>query len=267
MKNLVWAILVADLLLAASAQASDTRAADAAGGTAGIAGGRLGRYDFSYTAEPRLRPAQVFDDGRDTYFQFPSGAAVPAIFVQTAHGPVLAEHSPDAHRIRIKGLHAEFLLRLGQLKSRVLYAGGVRQNAAIPQPATPTPPAAPQIPENPPAVIAPLPLAPTQLPQPSLSAIASAAARWGVQVADVTLANTLARWGAQAGYRVRWDAARHVLIDAPDVFTGTFEEAVEAVLSSAGIRGSSYPLSVCFHPNTPPLARITRLGQASGDCQ
>lgn len=265
MKIAWWTIPLAGLTLAASAFARDTDLADAAGSVSGIAGERLGRYDFSYTAESRLRPAQVFDDGRDTYFQFPSGAAVPAIFVQTADGPVLAEQILDAHRIRIKGLHAEFLLRLGQLKSRVLYAGGARQPMALFRPAGSTPSAAPEVAASPSAVIAPLPVAATPLPSPPVTAAASA--RWGVQVADVTLANTLARWGAQAGYRVRWDAARHVLIDAPDVFSGTFEEAVAAVLGSAGIRGSSYPLAVCFHPNTPPLARITRQDPSSGDCQ
>lgn len=266
MKNALGTIFVTGAMLAASALARDSNLADAAGGASGIAGGRLGRYDFSYTAESRLRPTQVFDDGRDTFFQFPSGAAVPAIFVHTAEGPVLAEQSLDAHRIRVKGLHAEFLLRLGQHKSRVLYAGGTRKNAVPAQPAAETPPDAPPAPAIPPAVIGPWPGGLSTAPlQPS--PVASSSARWGVQVADVTLANTLARWAAQAGYRVKWDAARHVLIDAPDVFSGTFEDAVEAVLGSAGIRGSSYPLAVCFHPNTPPLARITRQGQASGDCQ
>lgn len=248
MKRILWTALLAGSLLSSS----------------GFAAERLGRYDFSYTAESRLRPAQVFDDGRDTYFQFPSGAAVPAIFVQTADGPVLAEPELQAQWVRIKGLHAEFLLRLGLQQSRVLYAGGARLQAASPQFAPRTPPDPPQLPASLPPSL-PVAIAPLQVPVPS-PVVPAGATRWEVQVADVTLANTLIRWGSQAGYRVRWDAPRHVLIDAPDIFTGTFEAAVEAVLGSAGIGGSSHPLAVCFHPNTPPLARITPQGHTPGDC-
>jgi hypothetical protein len=64
-----------------------------------------------------------------------------------------------------------------------------------------------------------------------------------------------------------WDVDKHLLIDAPDVYLGSFEQVVSAVLSSPGLVQGPYPLEVCFYPNTPPLARITRRGEQSRDCK
>ena len=91
-------------------------------------------------------------------------------------------------------------------------------------------------------------------------------AHWSVLVQDITLARTLERWGAQAGVRVKWDAQRNFLIGAPDSVEGTFETALKAILSSAGIRQSDYPLEACIYANTPPLVRITRQGEQAREC-
>ena len=90
---------------------------------------------------------------------------------------------------------------------------------------------------------------------------------WSVLVQDITLARTLERWGAQAGYRLKWDAQRNFLIGAPDTIDGTFESALRAVLNSAGIRQSDYPLEACIYANTPPLVRITRQGEQARECE
>lgn len=94
----------------------------------------------------------------------------------------------------------------------------------------------------------------------------NAVANWAVDLRDMTLANTFHRWAAKAGYRVRWDAEKHIMVEAPTQINGTFEEAVARILASPGIAQSAYPLEVCFYPNDPPLARITRRGD-SGQCQ
>lgn len=95
---------------------------------------------------------------------------------------------------------------------------------------------------------------------------ASTLAHWSVLTQDITLARTLERWGAQAGYRVKWDAQRNFLIGAPDSVEGTFETALKAILNSAGIRQSDYPLEACIYANTPPLVRITRQGEQARKC-
>ena len=91
--------------------------------------------------------------------------------------------------------------------------------------------------------------------------------RWSVLVQDITLARTLERWGAQAGYRVKWDAQRNFLVGAPHTVEGSFETALQALLNSAGIRESDYPLEACIYANTPPLVRITRQGEQARECE
>lgn len=109
----------------------------------------------------------------------------------------------------------------------------------------------------------PLPVPPYR---PPLAQAPVGKPRWEVRVSDVTLARTLDRWAQQAGYRVRWDAARNFLVGAPDSFEGTIEDAMAKLLGSAGIRHSDYPLEVCIYANTPPLMRVTRAGEQAQDC-
>lgn len=90
---------------------------------------------------------------------------------------------------------------------------------------------------------------------------------WEVRLQDVNFANTFSRWAAESGWRVRWDARKHVLVEALDRIGGSFEDAVTAVLEGPGIAGSAYPLEVCFYPNQPPLARITRKGEQDKECR
>lgn len=96
---------------------------------------------------------------------------------------------------------------------------------------------------------------------------ATPAKSWAVEVKDVTLNNTFMRWAEAAGQKVRWDAEKHVLVEAPNTLVGSFEEAVIAVLSSSGIADGAYPLEVCFYSNNPPLARITRKGEQEKECK
>jgi len=103
-------------------------------------------------------------------------------------------------------------------------------------------------------------------PYAGAAAADPASGHWNVLVQDITLSRTLERWGAQAGYRVKWDAQRNFLIGAPDSVDGSFETALKAILNSAGIRQSDYPLEACIYANTPPLVRITRQGEQSREC-
>lgn len=99
------------------------------------------------------------------------------------------------------------------------------------------------------------------------SKVVAALPTWQIDLKDIHLANTFHRWAKDAKWRVRWDARKNVLIEAPDQITGTFEEAIKTVLEAPGIANSAHPLEVCFYPNTPPLARITLKGEQEKDCQ
>lgn len=83
---------------------------------------------------------------------------------------------------------------------------------------------------------------------------------WSVMPNDIRLENTLERWTKEAGYKLVWDADRHILISAGDQFNGTLTEAINRLLSSPAIRESDYPLEAVIYNNNPPVIRITRLG-------
>lgn len=91
--------------------------------------------------------------------------------------------------------------------------------------------------------------------------------QWELRTDDVRLDRAFRRWAQEAGYTLRWDADRYVLIAATTTFTGTFENAVEQVLDTPGIKLSEYPLEACVYANEPPLIRITRLGDQKEECK
>ncbi|HEX4916678.1 MAG TPA: TcpQ domain-containing protein [Limnobacter sp.] len=90
--------------------------------------------------------------------------------------------------------------------------------------------------------------------------------QWELRLEDVRLDKALARWAKEAGYSFRWDADRYLLIGAASTFEGTLPEAVQQVLETPGIAYSEYPLEACIYSNSPPLLRITRLGDQVREC-
>lgn len=103
-------------------------------------------------------------------------------------------------------------------------------------------------------------------PKVTGAAAAVPALTWSVLPGDVRLVDAINRWAAKAGYSVRWDADRQVLVEGTTEFTGTFEQAVAAALSTPGIANGPYPLESCVYPNKPPLLRVTRKGEQVKDC-
>lgn len=94
---------------------------------------------------------------------------------------------------------------------------------------------------------------------------------WQLKASDVRLATTFERWAKESTergmpYSILWDAGKHVLIEAPTEFRGTFLDAVKAALKSPSILESDYPLEACEYPNTPPVIRVTRWGEQAKDC-
>lgn len=89
---------------------------------------------------------------------------------------------------------------------------------------------------------------------------------WEIRLQDITLAQTLSRWSQQAGWKLLWDVDRHIMIDSPHQIEGSFEKAITQLLSAPSFLAANLPLEVCFYPNTPPLARITRKGEQAKEC-
>ncbi len=89
---------------------------------------------------------------------------------------------------------------------------------------------------------------------------------WEIRATDVRLDLVLERWAKTAGWRVQWDANRHVELAGPNTFKGAFRDVVGQVLSTPGIKFSEFPLEGCIYPNVPPLIRITRMGDQTSEC-
>lgn len=97
---------------------------------------RLGAYDFTYQAsgDAKVRPVQVFDDGRSTYFQFRAGEPVPAIFADGPNGPTFLIPQNEGPYVRVATVASGYSLRLGYGVGRVSYLGGGRSVEATPEP-------------------------------------------------------------------------------------------------------------------------------------
>ena len=92
---------------------------------------RVGAYDFGYVAsgETRARPVQVFDDGKNTFFQFRSGESVPAIFSNRVGVPQLLVPAHEGPYIKVAEVHGRFVLQVGRSQANVVHSGGVRADA------------------------------------------------------------------------------------------------------------------------------------------
>ena len=98
-------------------------------------------YDFDYRTVGDLdaRPANVFDDGAKTYFQFAPGRPVPAILKVGPAGEQLTTWRTDGPYIVVDGVLPDWHLRQGRGIAAVRYAGsrplgvkGMLYGAAVP---------------------------------------------------------------------------------------------------------------------------------------
>jgi hypothetical protein len=90
---------------------------------------------------------------------------------------------------------------------------------------------------------------------------------WELRQDDGRIDISIKRWATKMGYSFRWDAERYVLVDGSNKFRGDFPSAIRQLLGSSSIKNSSFPLEACLYNNTPPLLRITRMGDQSEDCK
>ena len=113
------------------------------------------------------------------------------------------------------------------------------------------------------ATAAPLPAA---RPIAAIKALATTK-QYEVRLSDMRLSTAFARWAMDDGVRIRWEADKHLLIDAPMAFEAKdAAQAVAMALATPGISSGAYPLEVCEYPNTPPLLRVTRRGEQTKEC-
>lgn len=224
-------------------------------------------HDFRYQASQTMPGLHVFDDGRDTFVTVPAPThSAPVVVVGHLMEAKVLEPSHRLHvsvqgvaqqqgqlQLVLQGVHRDFWLHWAGQAVRITYVGPAaspRDDAVKKaETASPKPDAGPDL---------------SIQDAPAAKAPQTMGRRWDILAGDRHLAMVFERWAAAAGMKLLWDARQHFMVAAPDAFTGTFEEAVARVLSSPSIRNSKYPLEACIYKNTPPVFRVTRLGEQ--DC-
>ena len=94
-------------------------------------------HAYSYEGSAQNLPSRLFDDGEATYFRFPDGASLPAIFAQEADQSeaVVNFHQRDGY-IVVDRLARGFVLRRGKEETRI-FNDGFKE--AVPGPLSPQP--------------------------------------------------------------------------------------------------------------------------------
>lgn len=87
--------------------------------------GRPGQYHFDWgiAGDPSVAPAQVFDDGRRTWLQYPADHPAPAIFQRGGQGDVLRRPWREGDYLVIDGVPPRLILRGGLLEARAWRIG------------------------------------------------------------------------------------------------------------------------------------------------
>ncbi|WP_420177730.1 TcpQ domain-containing protein [Kerstersia gyiorum] len=217
-----------------------------------------GRYDFAWrlSGQRELAPLQVFDDGRDTWLQFPPGQTLPAIFVADGQGERLAAHETAGPYLRVAGVWPALLFRGGSRQAMAQYTGAQRgqplmlaQAAATAHGAEVVAGAANAVPD----------ILPTTLAMDERSSISTADgsnaaagddANYSVATSDGNMRRVLAQWARRAGWTFdtwHWDVDMDIPLAGNAVFGGDFMQAVRQLLASTELSGR--PLQPCFYSN------------------
>lgn len=91
-------------------------------------GNRVGGYDFGYATngDSRVLPVQIFDNGKDTYFQFRAGDPIPAIFQVKGKEVKLMVPTFEGPYVKVAETAGRYTLQLGRTQGQVVYASGAR---------------------------------------------------------------------------------------------------------------------------------------------
>jgi len=227
-------------------------------------GASIGQYHFAWklSGNRAVAPLQVFDNGRQTWLQFPPGQPIPAVFARLPQGDqLLIPTTGSAGLVMLDGVWPQLIIRGGALQSMALRMPDTESAAVVPSAPVPPPPA-PVLPATPVSPVTPT----TAVTTPghttaSLPPAAETPARvdappvapepvFQVSPEDGTLRTALARWANTAGWTFafeHWAVDVDIPIVAAATFPLSFDEAVQALVASTAL--SDQPLRPCFYTN------------------
>ncbi|MGO3741830.1 TcpQ domain-containing protein [Kerstersia sp.] len=230
-----------------------------------------GRYDFSWrlSGQRELAPLQVFDDGNNTWLQFPPQQTLPAIFVADASGERLAAYETAGPYLRVRGVWPSLVFRGGSRQARAQYAGSARAQtledaglsmAAQPVAASVMDAAAPslaQAGEGHQPISAPgVAFMPALAPAAGISGgaaplgLSATEERYTAGTSDGNMRRVLGQWAQRAGWTFdpwHWDVSMDVPLAGNAEFGSDFMQAVRQLLAATELSGQ--PLQPCFYNN------------------
>lgn len=248
------------------------------------------RFDWRIAGDPALAPLQVFDDGHETWLQYPADQAAPAVFERTARGDRLLRPRRDRDYLILRGVPARIVLRGGLSQAEAWRAPGAvpAVDAALSMPdatpavarpdgvvpimpdtAAPVPAAQPSANQSPAVPVAHLPMpVPRPRPIPPMPPVppsppapaAVPAAPFEVTPADGNVRRALGRWAHAAGWTFEpehWDVDADIPLAGSAVFGDSFRAAVRGLLSATEL--GDRPVQPCFYANR--VLRVVPLAQ------
>ncbi|MBF22432.1 MAG: hypothetical protein CML18_02060 [Pusillimonas sp.] len=218
----------------------------------------VGQFNFEWTikGDKPVTPLQAFDDGRQTWLQFPSGTPVPAVFARSGQEDTLLTYRQSGPYVILPGVWSHLVIQGGRLQGHVYRQAEATGDANVEvsviaeQAATSVVPDVPAIQVE---VIAATEPAATEPLKPALLAEkveTKTIKTFKVGPANGTMREALEQWARFA----HWDfGPEHwaVDVDIPIVgsaqFDTSFEEAVRSLVASSEL--GDRPLQPCFYSN------------------
>lgn len=260
------------------------------------AGPSVGRYHFDWrlSGDADLAPLQVFDDGRDTWLQYPAGQPAPALFARSAAGDRLLRARREGDYLVLRGVPDHLLMRGGLLQAEARRVVGVdtapapapapipvpsmtvaadpaasaaEHRPALPEPAVPSPTVDPVPARRPAPVVAAARRVPAASAPPA--PVVPVSRPFQVTPADGNVRRALARWAGLAGWTFEaehWAVDVDIPLAGSAAFGDAFRPAVRSLLAATEL--GDRPVQPCFYANqvlrVVPLAQRCDRTQAPG---
>jgi len=223
----------------------DTTAANADAGGPAVVGGPV---TSNVSAAPLVAPATATAHAATQTVARPP--SVPSSAATIHAGGDTGSVAPEQPRITSKDFAAAGTATQLERTADAPPAAAVAAAAAHGSPspahartaATPAAPAPVAVP-----VAAPIAATPVVPPPPT----------WRIELSDRTVRAALTRWAQQAGWQLIWEAPVDFSVDAPAAVTGTFDEALQSVVSA--LAGSNAPVQAILYRGNKVL-RIVEKG-------
>lgn len=228
------------------------------------------RFDWQLSGDPAVAPLQVFDDGRETWLQFPPGQPLPAIFGAGNGGEHPLPYVRRDPYVVVAGAWQALRFRGGRLTAQAQRAhlaadlpGSLTQSASGRGQAQATAPDASQRPRTDSTAHTRLvaDTAPhTGAPSTDTHVVAQAAP-FRAAPPDATLRAVLARWAGASGWTFEpqhWAVDVDIPLAASAEFSGDFKTAVRGLLGATEL--ADRPLQPCFYGNR--VLRVVPLAQS-----